>query len=86
VEGHHSAPGDPEVRGNATLLEREEGVFITTSDYSKGARQFAEGLQDKVVLIDGEMLSSPMIDYGVGVTPEAAYEIKRVDSDYFNEA
>jgi len=27
-----------------------------------------------------------MIDYGVGVTPEAAYEIKRVDSDYFDEA
>jgi restriction system protein len=63
-----------------------KGVFITTSDYSKGARQFAEGLQDKVVLIDGEMLSSLMIDHGVGVTPEATYEIKRVDSDYFNEA
>jgi restriction system protein len=63
-----------------------KGVFITTSNYSKGARQFAEGLQDKVVLIDGEMLSNLMIDHGVGVTPEAAYEIKRVDSDYFNEA
>ena len=63
-----------------------KGVFITTSDYSKGARQFAEGLQDKVVLIDGEMLSKLMIDHGVGVTPEATYEIKRVDSDYFNEA
>lgn len=32
------------------------------------------------------MLSSLMIDQAVGVTPEAAYEIKRVDSDYFNEA
>ncbi len=63
-----------------------KGVFITTSNYSKGARQFAETLQDKVVLIDGEMLSNLMIDHGVGVTPEAAYEIKRIDSDYFNEA
>ena len=63
-----------------------KGVFITTSDYSRGARQFAEGLQDKVVLIDGGMLSGLMIDHGVGVTPEATYEIKRVDSDYFNEA
>jgi restriction system protein len=63
-----------------------KGVFITTSNYSKRARQFTEGLQDKVVLIDGEMLSSLMIDHGVGVTPEVAYEIKRVDSDYFNEA
>jgi restriction system protein len=63
-----------------------KGVFITTSAYSKGAREFAEGLQDKVVLIDGEMLSGLMIDHSVGVTPEATYEIKRVDSDYFNEA
>jgi restriction system protein len=63
-----------------------KGVFITTSDYSKGARQFAEGLQDKVVLIDGETLANLMIDHGVGVTLEEAYEIKRVDSDYFNEA
>ena len=63
-----------------------KGVFITTSNYSKRARQFTEGLQDKVVLIDAEMLSSLMIDHGVGVTPEAAYEIKRVDSEYFNEA
>src|SRR5829696_9029331 len=63
-----------------------KGVFITTSDYSKGARQFAEGLQDKVVLIDGETLANLMIDHGVGVTLEEAYEIKRVDSDYFSEA
>jgi len=27
-----------------------------------------------------------MIDYGVAVAPEASYEIKRVDSDYFEEA
>jgi restriction system protein len=63
-----------------------KGVFITTSDYSKGARQFAEGLQDKVVLIDGDTLANLMIDHGVGVTLEEAYEIKRVDSDQLNEA
>jgi restriction system protein len=39
-----------------------------------------------VVLIDGETLANHMIDYGVGVAPEASYEIKRVDSDYFDEA
>jgi restriction system protein len=63
-----------------------KGVFITTSDYSRGVRQFAEGLQDKVVLIDGETLANLMIDHGVGVTLEEAYEINRVDSDYFSEA
>jgi restriction system protein len=35
---------------------------------------------------DGGMLANLMIDYEVGVSLEEAYEIKRVDSDYFNEA
>ena len=61
-------------------------MFITTSTFSKGAMQFAEGLSIKVVLIDGEYLTNLMIDHGVGVAPEASYEIKRVDSDYFDEA
>jgi restriction system protein len=42
-------------------------------------------LQNKVVLIDGEMLTALMIDNGVGVSLVEAYEIKRVDLDYFSE-
>src|SRR5215210_665081 len=63
-----------------------KGVFITTSDFSKGAIEYVAGLQDKVVLIGGERLANHMIDYGVAVAPEASYEIQRVDSDYFDEA
>jgi len=63
-----------------------KGIFITTSDFTNGATQYAEGLSDKVVLIDGETLANLMIDHDVGVALEEAYEIKRVDSDYFNEA
>jgi len=63
-----------------------KGVFITTSSFSAGAIDYATGLQVKVVLIDGETLANHMIDYGVAGAPEAAYEIKRVDSDYFDEA
>jgi restriction system protein len=62
-----------------------KGVFITTSDFSKGAVEYVAGLQDKVVLIGGERLANLMIDHGVGVALEEAYEIKRVDSDYFSE-
>lgn len=29
---------------------------------------------------------SSMLDYGVGVAGVAAFELKRVDSDYFEEA
>src|SRR4051795_2034803 len=56
-----------------------------TSDFTNGAVRYAEGLSDKVILVDGEMLVNLMIDHGVGVTLEEAYEIKRMDSDYFNE-
>ena len=39
----------------------------------------------RIVLIDGEKLATLMIDHGLGVTLEASYEVKRVDSDYFAE-
>lgn len=62
-----------------------KGIFITTSDFSAGAIQYANGLSDKVVLLDGDTLANLMIDHNVGVALEEAYEIKRVDSDYFND-
>ncbi len=81
--------GRPEIQKFVGALHGQnarKGIFITTSGFTNGAVQYAEGLSDKVILVDGEMLVNLMIDHGVGVTLEEAYEIKRVDSDYFNEA
>lgn len=64
----------------------KKGVFITTSSFSKGAVDYVSGLQNKVVLVDGEMLAQLMMDYSVGVALEQSYEVKRVDLDYFTEA
>jgi restriction system protein len=44
-----------------------------------------ESIDPKVILIDGRMLAELMIDYGLGTTSTAKYEIRRVDSDYFAE-
>jgi restriction system protein len=80
--------GRPEIQRFVGALHGQnarKGVFITTSSFSNGAIQYAEGLSDKVVLIDGETLANLMIDHGVGVALEEAYEIKRVDFDYFDE-
>jgi restriction system protein len=38
-----------------------------------------------MVLIDGEQLSSYIIDLDIGVSKVASYEIKRIGSDYFTE-
>jgi restriction system protein len=80
--------GRPEIQRFVGALRGQnarKGVFITTSSFSNEAIEYVRGLQDKVVLIDGEMLANLMIDHSVGVALEEAYEIKRVDSDYFNE-
>lgn len=62
-----------------------KGVFITTSSYSKEARQYVVGLHQKIVLIDGHELAKYMIEYNVGVSPKKVYEVKRIDTDYFEE-
>ena len=62
-----------------------KGVFITTSAYTKDARQYVEGLHQKIVLIDGQELAKFMIEYNVGVSTKKTYEVKRIDTDYFEE-
>lgn len=62
-----------------------KGVFITTSTYSKEARQYVVGLHQKIVLIDGTELAKYMIEYNVGVSTKKVYEVKRIDTDYFEE-
>ena len=52
---------------------------------SAGA-EYAEGLLGQtVVLVDGPALAGLMIDYGVGVSTRQVYEIKAVDTDFFDE-
>ena len=63
----------------------KKGVFITTSDFSKDAVAYAAQMDTKIVLIDGEDLAQYMIDYNLGVSVQNVYEIKKIDSDYFDE-
>lgn len=62
------------------------GVFITTASFSSGAIEWARSYPHAtLVLIDGEKLARLMIKYDLGVTLERAFEVKRVDSDYFDD-
>ena len=60
-----------------------KGVFITTSNFSKEAKDYVQNIQQKVILLDGQQLAQLMIDYDIGVSLEKKYQIKRVDHDYF---
>ncbi len=80
--------GRPEIQKFAGALQGQrarKGVFITTSAFSKDALDYVNSIDSKIILIDGENLADLMIDYGVGVTPFASYELKRVDGDFFDE-
>lgn len=80
--------GRPEIQKFVGALQGQnarKGVFITTSTFSTGAREYTNKLQSKVVLINGQMLADLMIDSGVGVASIEVYEVKRIDSDYFSE-
>ena len=61
-----------------------DGVFITTSSFTKEAIDAAEHYPHAtVVLIDGKRLTQLMIKYELGVTVERVVKVKRVDLDYF---
>ena len=80
--------GRPEIQKFAGALQGQrakKGIFLTTSNFSKEAVEYAMFIDSRIVLVDGEKLAELMIDAGVGVSRVATYEVKRLDSDYFDE-
>ena len=81
--------GRPEIQKFVGALAGQgasKGLFITTAKFTKEARQYAEKQHTtKVVLVDGTTLAKLMIEYNLGVSTEATYKIKRIDSDFFAE-
>lgn len=60
-----------------------KGVFMTTSNFSREAHDYVSTISSKSILLDGETLAKLMVDHNVGVTPVGTYELKKVDTDYF---
>lgn len=80
--------GRPEIQKFTGALEgfrAKKGIFITSSSFTNDAKEYVERIDKKVILIDGDKLAQLMIEYNVGVSPIASYEIKRLDLDYFTE-
>ena len=63
-----------------------KGVFITTSIFSKAAREYTKlNHAFKVSLVDGLELARLMVDNNLGVSLVQRYDVKRIDSDFFAE-
>jgi len=79
--------GRPEIQKFAGALQGQrarKGVFITTSSFTKEAREYASVIETRIILIDGEHLSKLMAEHNVGVSTVGQYEVKKLDSDYFD--
>lgn len=84
-EGNVSRPEIQKFAGALLGNQARKGVFITTSDFTKEAKDYVKSISSTIILITGEELAELMIDYNVGVSIATTYEIKRIDSDYFLE-
>ena len=80
--------GRPEIQKFAGALQGQrakKGIFITTSNFTKEAFEYASRIDSKIVLVDGEKLAGFMIDNNIGVSSVSNYEVKKIDTDYFSE-
>jgi restriction system protein len=92
VQAKRHAPensvGEPAIRefvGSLVGFRATKGVFVTTSSFSRQARNYASSLPQRVILIDGKQLADLMIEHNVGVRISRALEFKRLDEDFFAE-
>lgn len=69
--------------GSLTGEGANKGVFVTTSDFSKEAKDYLNKVQHRIVLINGNRLARLMIQHEVGVRARKTYVLRSVDEDYF---
>lgn len=92
VQAKHYAPdhavGRPDIQAFVGAIAGRDGkgLFVTTSKFSKQAREYAERQHIVliVVLIDGQKLAELMIEHDFGVTTRRVYKVKAIDTDLFN--
>lgn len=81
--------GRPEIQkfvGALAGKQASKGIFITTSRYTDEAREYAQRLRERVILVDGLRLAELMIEFNVGAVSAAAFELKKIDLDFFNDS
>lgn len=69
--------------GALNVQQAQKGLFVTTSSFSKSAKETAEKVPQRIVLIDGDTLSRLMIKHGDGCVSQKTLEVKKLNADYF---
>jgi restriction system protein len=69
--------------GSLDRFKATKGLFVTASTFTSSARQTAEQLSKRIVLMDGDQLTRLMIFHGVGCVIEDTLHVKKVDEEFF---
>jgi restriction system protein len=69
--------------GSLDRHKAAKGLFVTTSGFTSSARETADHLSKRIVLIDGEQLTRLMIRHNVGCRIEEVLHVKKLDEDFF---
>ena len=69
--------------GSLDRHKASKGLFVTTSTFSPSARETAEFLSKRIVLIDGLQLAALMVQQNVGCRVEDTLYIKKLDEEFF---
>jgi restriction system protein len=80
--------GRPEIQEFVGALhgaQADRGIFITTSRFTSDAKDYADRVAARLVLIDGRMLAGLMVNLNIGVQDRETYVIKRIDEDFFED-
>jgi len=64
----------------------KKGVFITTSDFTKGAIDYVESLNGSptIILINGTQLTEYMYECGLGLQEERVFKVMKLDRDFWD--
>lgn len=84
ADGNNVGPGAiRDFFGSLDRFKASKGLFVTTSTFTSDARDTAELLSKRIVLIDGDTLTGLMVRYNVGCRVEEALYLRKVDEDFF---
>ena len=70
--------------GSLDRFKANKGMFVTTSSFSPSAKETADMLSKRIVLIDGQLLTRLMIRFDIGCRVEEVVHIKKLDEDFFD--
>lgn len=70
--------------GSLDRFKATKGLFVTTSAFSPAAKETADLLSKRIVLVDGPLLTRLMIRFGIGCRVEETIQIKKLDEEFFD--